>query len=93
MRILTLLAVCAFATAPALAADPSSGEAASTATAPAAKPAKAKKVCRETFVKTGSRMGGGRKCKTAEEWAELDGGKKDVGVQESQVGAISRTNR
>lgn len=92
MRILTMLAVCAFATAPALAADPSSGEAASTATA-AAKPAKAKKVCRETFVKTGSRMGGGRKCKTAEEWAELDGGRKDVGVEEAQVGTISRTNR
>ena len=37
-----------------------------------ARPAKAKKVCRTIASDTGSRLGAGRKCRTREEWAEID---------------------
>lgn len=38
----------------------------------AAPPPKPEKVCREIKMETGSHMRGGRKCKTAEEWAIED---------------------
>lgn len=37
------------------------------------KPKKERRICRGAQ-ETGSRMGGGRVCKTKEEWAKIDGG-------------------
>lgn len=91
MRMFTALAALAVAASPlpVIAADAPAKDAAASAPAKV----KAKKICRESFKKTGSRMGGGRTCRTAEEWATVDAGGKSVEVQASQVGTISRTNR
>ena len=61
-----VLAALSFAT-PALADDP----AATTAAAPA-KPPKPKKICRDADPSSTSRIGGGRACRTAEEWDAID---------------------
>lgn len=94
MRFLIALAAIAAAASPlpatANAAAPM-GDSSAAVAAPAK--AKAKKICRDTGKKTGSRMGSGRKCHTAEEWAQIDSGGKALEVQSSQVGTISRTNR
>ncbi len=47
------------------------------ATAAPAKPAKPKKLCREMPARTGSHMGGGRVCKTAVQWRQLDQAEAD----------------
>lgn len=36
-------------------------------------PAKPEKICRESAKQTGSHIRSGRRCKTAEEWAKIDG--------------------
>ena len=48
------------------------------AAAPTAAPVKPKKICREDPARTGSHMGGGRICKTAEQWRELDQAEADT---------------
>ncbi len=42
------------------------------------KSAKPKKICRETEARTGSHMAGGRVCRTAEKWFELDQAEADT---------------
>jgi hypothetical protein len=48
------------------------------ASVPSSKQAKPKKICREDPARTGSHMGGGRICKTAEQWRELDQAEADT---------------
>lgn len=79
-----LLVVPAFClAAPALAQS----DAAAPAQAPAAKPAKPKRICREQDF-TGSRMPQ-RTCHTEQEWADIDSGKlaHDASSQTRQYGA------
>jgi hypothetical protein len=54
------------------------------------KPAKPKKICHSVML-TGSRMPT-RYCHTAQEWADIDAGKRtaDVTSQEGQLGTASR---
>ncbi len=68
MRFLTPLAAALLLSVPAAS---QANDVAPATTAPV-KPAKPKKFCREMPAKTGSHMGGGRVCKTAAQWRELD---------------------
>jgi len=73
---IVLGALLAFA-APALASDASATSTSSAAMeAPAAKP---KKLCRAGESNSAGRIGSGRVCKTAEEWAKVDAEKKSGG--------------
>ncbi len=45
---------------------------------PAEPTAKAVKICRESTKQTGSHIRTGRRCKTAEEWARIDGAEGQV---------------
>ena len=63
-------------TSPSMADEP----VATSSEAPA-KPAKApkpKKICRDSEVSSYSRVGSGKTCHTAEEWAAIDAGGKDA---------------
>ncbi len=78
-----LLALSALALSAPLLAD-------ETATAPAtapAKPAKPKKICRDADPSSTSRIGGGRACRTQEEWDAIDAG----GPQSSSQSVQSRS--
>lgn len=68
---LTILAM----PAPALASEPAP---AATTEATATKPEKPKKICRKAEESSYSRLGSGRVCKTAEEWAADDAKPKTV---------------
>ena len=61
-----------------LAMPAQAGEPTANSSAASAKPAKPKKFCREDPARTGSHMGGGRVCKTAEQWRELDRAEADT---------------
>ncbi len=87
MRILISAVVMSLAM-PAIADQP----AATGATAPA-KVAKPKKICREDPARTGSHMGGGRICKTAEQWRELDQADADTSTVMGGGPAASSTKQ
>lgn len=60
---------------------------------PAVKPAKPEKICRDLGSRTGTRMKSGRRCKTAEEWAKIDGNGVNSNTEVTKLDTISRTNR
>lgn len=74
MRYL-FVAVALLLASPSFASEP----VASSSEAPAkpSKPPKPKKICRDAEVSSYSRVGAGKTCHTAEEWAAIDSGGKD----------------